>query len=611
MTEQTEKIQAATKTDVTLEQMRKLSRRVGEVIDLMRGQRDSLRKRGVNLPPGSLDGLRTLKARIDTLSKQLGNSSLELKQLRALAETTAVVNSSQTTDEVLNQVIDTVIKLTGAERGYIVLKNPETGELEFKIARGMDEEQLDSKDEFVVSKTIINRVADTGEAVLADNASEDERWEDQKSVVGFQLRSILAVPLKRKDRVIGGVYCDNRIRAGLFKQHELDLLTAFAHQAAVAIENAHLFEAVRAQLNEVKELRSKLESIFTSIASGVITVDADDMILVCNEAASHIMDTQDAIGKNLKEVLPSSVDAAFYDILERVRSGSAEENLEIEPESEDADKRYWRLIASPLRGAKGVSQGVAVVMDDLTEEKEHEAKYKELKLYLPEALTKDIKSIDELGLGGQERDISAFSADVRGFTSFSERLEPEELMEVINEYLKIASDSINLFDGIVDSYLGDAVTGLFNTQLNPQDDHPSRAVHAGMQLMLDLRALHEILPEEQRLFFGIGIHTGMAVLGNVGSETRKEFAALGDAVEISKFMEGNAGPGQVVISQATYKQVKHAFECELTPVIRPKKGFEDFTTLYRVIKKKKGAGTGPMIFDPELAELLDGLKGEL
>jgi len=248
---------------------------------------------------------------------------------------------------------------------------------------------------------------------------------------------------------------------------------------------------------------------------------------------------------------------------------------------------------------------VALVLDDLTEQKAHEAQIAEVLRYVPKALVDNIRSLDDVDVGGQERVITALSTDVRGFTNFSEHLEPEELMEVINQYLRVASDSILLYEGIVDKYMGDAVVGLFNTQLNPQEDHARRAVQTAMTIIYDLYALHEVLPEEQCLFYGIGIHTGAAVLGNVGSEDRKEFTALGEAMDISKFLEGNAYGGDIIISASTYELVKDTFECEERSPHKMKKGFEDVTTIYKVLKRKKGVTTGQLFLDPELAELLN------
>ena len=108
---------------------------------------------------------------------------------------------------------------------------------ESAVARGLDREQL-TEDQFTISRTVINQVAESGEPALTDNASSDPRFQGQKSIVGFSLRSIMAVPLNARDDLIGVVYCDNRILAGLFQEHELNLLTAFTNQAAVALENA-------------------------------------------------------------------------------------------------------------------------------------------------------------------------------------------------------------------------------------------------------------------------------------------------------------------------------------------------------------------------------------
>ncbi|HEX2907786.1 MAG TPA: adenylate/guanylate cyclase domain-containing protein, partial [Phototrophicaceae bacterium] len=206
--------------------------------------------------------------------------------------------------------------------------------------------------------------------------------------------------------------------------------------------------------------------------------------------------------------------------------------------------------------------------------------------YLPLALVENIRNVDEFDVGGQEREISVLHCDVRGFTTFSERLDPGRLMEIINSYMSLSSDAITLYEGIVDKYMGDAVTGLFNTQFNPQEDHALRAVRAAMSMRYDLLALHEILPEDHRLFYGIGVHTGMAVLGNIGSEDRKEFSALGDAMDIGKLLQENALAGEVLISAATYARVQDYYECEaLEP--RKTKDHDDLTVMYRVVKHKK------------------------
>jgi class 3 adenylate cyclase/PAS domain-containing protein len=590
-------------------------KRVNDLTELLRSQRELLRQKGVNLPAGALDNLRSLKARLDALLRQVDNSKVELQRLRALAETTALINSSRDTDSVLNQVMDTVINLTGAERGYIVLKNRATGEFDqFRVARGIDSSQLafngsdesnsgGKRNELIVSKTIVNEVAETGQAVITDNASNDERYRDQQSIVGFALRSILAVPLKVRDEVIGVVYCDNRIMAGLFQPGDLDIMNAFSNQAGVAIENARLFELARQQLDQVTAVRDLMDNVFDSISSGVITVNSHMVVTACNATACDILniaDENDAVNEALKRILPP-IPADFYDAITQTQRDGIVKTLEYKVPLGETH-RNWSVTISQLRDEQSTVQGAVLVVDDLTEQRELELRLKQLRVYLPAPLLDKITDMSLIETG-QEREITSIATDVRGFTRFSERLQPEQLMETINKYLSIASDGINLYEGIVDKYMGDAVTGLFNTQLNAQKDHALRAVRAAMSIIYDLYALHEIVPENERLYYGIGIHTGQAFLGNIGSPDRQEFSALGEAVTISKILESNAKEGEIIISEVTYELVKDDFECERV-VLEKNKGYPTITHGYKVIKRKKGRNTGSLFLDAELEELL-------
>ena len=114
-------------------QLAGLKTRADEIKTLLEQQQELLRRRGISLPADAIDRLWTVRSSIDKLSVALVDTHMQLQQLRRLAQTTALVNSAQETDEVLNEVMETVIQLTQAERGYIVLRNRETGELEFAV----------------------------------------------------------------------------------------------------------------------------------------------------------------------------------------------------------------------------------------------------------------------------------------------------------------------------------------------------------------------------------------------------------------------------------------------------------------------------------------------
>jgi adenylate cyclase len=159
---------------------------------------------------------------------------------RLLYEVAAELTSSLDLDEVLGRLMDRVIELTHAARGFVVLVNPVTGTMQVRVARGAAEEELAR--EFLGSRTVIDTVMAAGVAVLTSNATLDSRFMIQESVVMQSLRSIIAVPLLAKGRVVGALYVDNPLRAGIFSESDRDFLQAMADMAAIAIENAVTFE---------------------------------------------------------------------------------------------------------------------------------------------------------------------------------------------------------------------------------------------------------------------------------------------------------------------------------------------------------------------------------
>lgn len=179
------------------------------------------------------------------------------RQLAALYEVSRALGSSLDLQIVLDQVMDAIIQLTEAERGFLMLLNDD-GSFDVRVARNLDQETLGSS-EFAYSRTITREVVNTGKPVVTTNALTDPRFMDQASIVAHALRSIMATPLRARGRIIGVAYVDNRIRTGLFSEQDLALLDAFAAQAAIAIDNAQLYsakdQALAARLEELTMLQ--------------------------------------------------------------------------------------------------------------------------------------------------------------------------------------------------------------------------------------------------------------------------------------------------------------------------------------------------------------------
>lgn len=175
-------------------------------------------------------------------------------RLAALYEVSSQLGKSLDLGEVLNQVMDSIIQLTGAERGFLMLYDAEKGSLQTRAARNFDQETIEA-DAINISHTVIERAIETGEGILSSNAQEDDRFSGRESVVGYQLRSIMCAPLRVRSQTLGAVYVDNRLFSGVFEKDDLGLLVTFANQAAIAIENARLFtQTDQALARRVEEL---------------------------------------------------------------------------------------------------------------------------------------------------------------------------------------------------------------------------------------------------------------------------------------------------------------------------------------------------------------------
>jgi adenylate cyclase len=540
------------------DEIRRLIKAVNTLESQLREQRAMLNKQGMSLPPGTLPALQQVRAELETLTRHYEDTQLELRRLRELRRTAEVVNSTLDPDSVLNEVMDTVIYLTRAERGYLMLRNLETGALEFRVARNIEHRTLE-EGEFVISNTVVAEVAKTGVPVVTTNAGEDPRFSAHMSIVSYALRSILCVPLLLKGEVTGVVYADNRIKQGLFGEKELELLQAFANQAAVAIENARLFERLQASLQEITAMKDLLDNVFASIASGVITTDSQNRITQLNDAACRILhlDGQACLGKYIWEVWPELHERA----LTQIREHNLEETVEIDTQIQDRGTANLSLKLSPLRDSANITQGVAIVVDDLTALKQREAQLNVVRRYLPPAMVDNIQNIDKLGLGGERRTITTIFIDVRGFNTFSPSLSPQEFMKMLNRYLTIASEAVSQQNGVIDKYMANEIMGLFNTQLNPSEDHAWRALLAALNMADEYMQFYRQSGElESTCYYRVGIHMGVATLGNVGSEHRREFTAIGDSINLAHRLLENARPGEIVISEESMRECEAQFE---------------------------------------------------
>jgi len=205
------------------------------------------------------------------------------------------------------------------------------------------------------------------------------------------------------------------------------------------------------------------------------------------------------------------------------------------------------------------------------------------KYVAPEVVDELAKKGDfSIKLGGEKRHIAVLFVDIRGFTPMSEGLLPEEVVEILNEYLSLTTKAIFKNKGTLDKFIGDATMAIFNAPFD-LDDYVFRAVTTAMDIAKGSDELEKRLMERfgRSISFGIGVNCGEAVVGNIGCEHRMDFTAIGDTVNTAARLESNAARGQILISREVYERVKDRVEAEEIGVI-PLKGKSQEVFVYQL-----------------------------
>jgi adenylate cyclase len=513
--------------------------------------------------------------------RQSLNSSIitlkrERNELETLYDIARVLNSTLEFDQVLRLVMEQVIRFVNAERGFLALVDATTNELEFTIALDKQGQPID-RSTYRNSRSTVNRVVQTREPILTDDAQADKALKEQESIMAYGIRSIMCAPLVVRDHCIGAVYVDSRINANLFGPKHREMLLAFCHQAAIAIDNARLFADLTKTIRKVNEDKQYMDNIFASIANGVITTDSAGIVTTFNDAAAKIlrMDPKVAVGNHHQDVFSIRQQIGISELLQNARvqheHGTMVTNS-VDCEIPGAGEVNLNLYVSALLDTQNNHIGMAIVIDDRTELKRSEAQAKQVRRIFeryvhPSVVQQLIKDPMALNLGGETKEISVVFADIRGYTLLSERMAPEEMMNLLNSYLGIMVEEIWHEEGTLTAFMGDALMAIFNAPLL-QEDHAFRAVRAAWNMRKAVQKYQQDHPQEMPLAFGFGVNTGLGVVGNLGSTGRlQNYTAIGDVVNVASRLQSNASDNNILLNHTTFVEVRqHVMVSHLAPL---------------------------------------------
>lgn len=283
-----------------------------------------------------------------------------IDDLKKLLDISQAVNATLDLDKILDMVMLYAIGLVDAERGFIIIL--EEGEITMRQSHNLAPEHF-GEDGDRISRTIVDRVLQSGESVYTSDAQEDERFAARQSVHDLHLRSIMAVPLKNGSKVEGVIYLDNSSEARIFLQADLYILELLAQQASIAMTNAAL-------ITDVRQLQSYSENIVASTPVALLVLDARSQIQLANERGTHILTALGSSGNHQDrwlDLVESEQREAWATLFRRVLESGSASSWSSQPLKINDETRTYRVLVSPLHTSTSGPGGLVLTLDDTTE----------------------------------------------------------------------------------------------------------------------------------------------------------------------------------------------------------------------------------------------------
>ena len=489
--------------------------------------------------------------------------------------TQSLSQSSLDLDDTLKRVMDEAKKLMNADRSTLWLIDRDHAEIWTRImmADGTLKELR-----FPIGVGFAGQVAATGEVInipydLYDHeGAETAKQTDQAT--GYRTCSLLCMPIRNADGdLIGVTQLVNKNKQGYlidydprnwpaapefwkasFNRSDQEFMATFNIQAGVALQNAKLFQTIKQQEQMQRD-------ILRSLSNGVISTDKEGHIIAANESAKKLL------GLDSNYLLEGQSIADFV----HIEKADFSKWLAMSLNDKNRQQYYPDQTLQPAQGEEQHSinlsvntiadandskkiSGALVVMDDISDEKRLKSTmYRYMTQELAEQL---LENPDAAKMGGDRKEVSVLFSDIRSYTSLTETLAAEEVVELLNQYFESMVDAVFAHKGILDKYIGDAIMAVFGSPL-PLDDHEWMSVQTAVEMrhrLADFNAKRQA-ENKKTIKIGIGINSDTVISGNIGCSKRMEFTAIGDGVNLGSRLEGATKlyGTDIVISESTYR----------------------------------------------------------
>lgn len=508
---------------------------------------------------------------VATIRRTSFQSRLKALELETLQDVGVAFSGSLDLDQLTGDLLIRLISILNVNRAAVLLdRAPDRGadsrqfNPEVVESFGFDDLEGDPAE-------LLKKCGDTASNLLKNSPTVIN---DPALASTLSCRNLMVVPVQYKGQLLGAILVgDKESRSEenpSFGDEDLRLLGSMAGQAGAAISNARLYR-------DVLRMKNFNENILTSITSGVITTDSRGVVVSFNESASRIfsLPVPDAVGRPLGELLTSlGLPQIAEKLAEVSRSGESYQEMNIEGNNRDGAHVVLNLSATPFSGTEqedssASGDGLVVSVENVSEG----ARIKDTLRRYVSANVADmvLEEGHELVLGGKLCEVTVLFADIRGFTSLSERQTPQKVVELLNSYFDLIIDVVFRYNGTVDKIVGDEIMVLFGAPF-PTDDDTERAVRCARDMLHTLEEFNSGREKngESPLRIGIGLNRGNVISGNIGSAKHMDYTVIGDVVNLASRLVDTAAPGQILLTRSVADSLGDRFGCRRIGEIKVK-----------------------------------------
>ena len=501
------------------------------------------------------------KKSVEDLEKQLLKKNKDLNEkyleLETLLDLTNTINSLDDLKELFFSVLSLSSSVINSSKGLLLLKNDVTNIFDTVSVFNLDEEKI--------KKQIFNTRSGFLKKLNSIKKSFIIQKDDSFNHKLFQSSFSLVSPIIYNKKLVGAlILFDKETRNGIcdFSSNDQKLLEAISIQTSIAYQNIKLLESL-------KKSNKLNDNIMSSITTGIIEINLFGEIQFVNKEAVRLLkkSEEEILGNHYLIIFEN--EDALINFIQTVEINQ-ERVFETEFSLKSGNKKISVNISfSPVFDDKKDFSGIVIAIDDLSKINKVKSTFK--KYVSKNIVDKLLESEDSLNLGGKESEVTILFSDIRGFTSMSEKLNPTEIVKLLNKYFKSMIDVVFKYNGTLDKIVGDELMVLYGVPLKTDDD-THNAVKTAIKMFIALDKFNQkIVKEGYKPFkIGIGINKGKAVSGNIGSEQQMNYTVIGDTINLGARLCSHAKSGEILISESVKDAIGDKYNFKSIPSIEVK-----------------------------------------